>query len=58
MTFTLGTPQIIYLILTFLGLVLSVIRHETPKEGTHNVWADITATAIVFGILYWGGFFG
>lgn len=51
-------PQIIYLILLFIGIGIDVQRHGEPKKpGTHNFWGDIIIAALGFGLLYWGGFF-
>ena len=50
-------PQIIYLILTGIGMLRAANRHGKPKTGNENLWADIVATIIVLFLLFWGGFF-
>ena len=54
---TLHAPQIIYLFLVFAGFGFSCYYHDKPKTGNHNVWVDMAAAALQFGLLYWGGFF-
>lgn len=54
----LGIPQLIYLALTMLGLGIAMAQHGEPKKGTVNAFHSIIATAILIGLLYWGGFFG
>ena len=53
----IGIPQIIYLILTCIGLLDVSYRHGKPKQGNENMWGTIIGTAIVCGLLYWSGFF-
>jgi amino acid transporter len=49
-------PQIIYLSLVFIGLLIAANQHG--KERTpHNFWITLVGTTIAFFILYWGGFF-
>jgi hypothetical protein len=49
-------PQIIYLSLVFIGLLLVANQHG--KERTpHNFWVTLTATIINLFLMYWGGFF-
>lgn len=56
MTLHVGIPQAIYLALTVLGAGRAVIRWGKPKEGSYGA-ADAIASAIILGLLYWGGFF-
>jgi hypothetical protein len=58
MTFTLGLPQIIWILLVVLMLCHDGVKHGQPKEGKENIWITLTAQIISLGILYWGGFFG
>lgn len=51
-------PQIIWIALTFGGIVLNAVKHGKPKEGTYNAFIAVVTSLIVGGILYWGGFFG
>jgi hypothetical protein len=53
----LGLPQIIYIGLTLIGLGITMVKHGQPKSGKENFWTTFVATVIVFGLLYWGGFF-
>jgi len=49
-------PQIIYLSLVFIGLLLVANQHG--KERTpHNFWNTLVATVITISLMYWGGFF-
>jgi hypothetical protein len=50
-------PQIIFLSLTFINLLLDANRHGKKREKTENIWISLIATAITTSILYWGGFF-
>jgi hypothetical protein len=49
-------PQIIYLILVFIGLLCSANKHG-KIEGNHNFWTTVASTIIVISLLYFGGFF-
>lgn len=49
-------PQIIYIILTFIGLGYSIAKHGQPRDN-HDFGVDLISTIIVLGLLYWGGFF-
>ena len=51
------TPQIIYLCLVFVGLLVASNQHGKPKEGKHSVWISLIATSITMACLYYGGFF-
>ena len=50
-------PQIIYVILTILGMGIVIAKHGSPKEGNYNFLHSLIVTAIQISILYWGGFF-
>jgi len=50
-------PQIIYLVLLAVGLLLAAYRHNEPKDGVNNFWVDFIATTLSFGLFLWGGFF-
>ena len=52
-----GIPQILYLVLTIVGLVLSGVDHGKTKNKKENFWVSLVSTTILCGILYWGGFF-
>ena len=51
------TPQIIYLVLAFAGLLSAANQHGKEKTGKHNFWSDLLTTSIVFLLLFFGGFF-
>jgi hypothetical protein len=50
-------PQLIIIALEMIGLGIDISRHgETKKESKHNAWVTLTAKVILWGILYYGGF--
>lgn len=51
-------PQIIMIVMQVLGTGVYLAKHGEPREGTYNFWTALLSDAIVFGCLYWGGFFG
>jgi hypothetical protein len=46
-----------YIGLCLLGLGVELQRHGQPKTGNHNVIVSLAAAAIVWTLLYLGGFF-
>ncbi len=58
MTLNLGWPQIIWIILTIMGLCLTAYNHGKTPKYSDNFWVCLLAKCISIGILYWGGFFG
>jgi len=48
--------QILYLILTVFGLGITLAKHGEPRDP-YNFWGTLLSTAMLLGILYWGGFF-
>lgn len=50
-------PAIIYIVLISISLLFEAHDHGKPKEGRNNFWNALIATAIVVGLLVWGGFF-
>lgn len=50
-------PQIIYIVIIIINLINAGYRHGKPKEGTNNLWIDLTSIAIAIALLTWGGFF-
>ena len=53
----LDWPQITYLVLVFIGMLLAAHEHGKPKTGNHNFWTQVTASSIGWTLLYFGGFF-
>ena len=54
----MGWPQIVWIILTAMGLGCSMVKHGEPKEGKENFWTVLIANAFVAYLLWQGGFFG
>lgn len=50
-------PQIIYMILLVINLVLIGKNHNKPKEGKYNMWTSLLALACGVLLIWWGGFF-
>lgn len=50
-------PQIIYLTLWFIGLIMISNKHGKQKTDKHNVFESLFHSLIVMSILYFGGFF-
>ena len=54
---TMHWPQIVYLLLTILGLGIAIGKHGQPREP----WSfpqTLVSTVVCLGLLYAGGFFG
>lgn len=49
-------PQIIYLSLVFVGLLIAANQHG-KERSPHNFWVTLVATLITVSLLFWGGFF-
>lgn len=50
-------PQLIILGLGMIGLGINITRHgETKKESKYNGWVNLASNAILWTILYCGGF--
>lgn len=54
----MNAPQIIWIVLTTVGLTVSLIKDGRPQTGKHNFVAHLIAAAIIALLLWWGGFFG
>ena len=50
-------PQILMIALYMLSLGIYLAKDGEPKGGTYSFWTAFVATAIIFAILIWGGFF-
>ena len=57
MTINIGIPQIIWLVMEVIGLIVEIVEHGKPREP-HNAYTFATSVVISFLLLYWGGFFG
>lgn len=57
MTINLGIPQIIWLVMAVIGLIVEIVEHGKPREP-HNAYTFAVSIVISFLLLYWGGFFG
>ena len=51
-------PQIIYICITAVGLLIEANKHGKPKDGEHSFWLTLISVIIGYSILIWGGFFG
>lgn len=51
------TPQIIYLVLLILGLLIVIVKDGQPRDP-YNFWETLSSTLLCNIILYWGGFWG
>ena len=57
MTINIGVPQLIWLFLAVIGLIIEIVNHGKPREP-HNAYTFVISMVISFLLLYWGGFFG
>ena len=53
----MNAPQILLIAWYALGLGILTAKHGQPKEGKHSFWTGLAGLMIVFGLLWWGGFF-
>ncbi|KKL54264.1 hypothetical protein LCGC14_2267100 [marine sediment metagenome] len=52
------TPQIIYIVLFFIGFGLNCHGHGKPvKYPTTDVWTWLVARGCFAALLWWGGWF-
>ena len=51
-------PQIIMIVIQAIETGMHLAKHGEPKEYPYNFWTALLSDAIVFGCLWWGGFFG
>lgn len=49
--------QIIYIVLTLIGLFFVAYKHGKQKEEKHNFWSSLLSSVIIFYVLVKGGFF-
>lgn len=52
-----GIWQIIYICLTMASLGIHIAKHGEPREDKYSMWLSMISTAIVYTLLYKGGFF-
>jgi len=57
MTIVWNWPQITFVTLTILGLLVTVRFHGEPRTGKYSVVSFFIASAIDYWLLYYGGFF-
>lgn len=57
MTFQIGWPQGIWLLIALCGLVQVAVNHGKP-QGNYNAYRSLTATLLIVALMWWGGFFG
>lgn len=50
-------PQIIYIVLTILGIGFVIQRDGKAPEGNNNMVSDIMTLGIIFSLYWSGGFF-
>ena len=50
-------PQITWLVLVAIGLLLHANKHGQPRTGEYCFWSHLVGVAISIAILYCGGFF-
>jgi len=58
MMIKLGAPQVIWLVLLLINLMINAVNHGKPKEGFDNITYSIIDACLSIGLLIWGGFFG
>lgn len=54
---TLHAPQLILIVLSAIGTGVAIAKNGEPR-GPYSFVACLVGDAIVFGLLWWGGFFG
>ena len=53
----MGIPEFLVIAWYLFGVGFVASRHGKPREIAYNGWATATVTAIMLGLLWWGGFF-
>jgi len=54
----IGWPQGIYIAIVLLGLLITAAKDGEPMEGRYNFSLRFMLSICIFGLLWWGGFFG
>ena len=57
-TMTLHAPQIAMIALMTLSTGEHLVKNGEPRDGRWSFGVAVLSDAIVYGLLYWGGFFG
>ena len=57
MSINLGIPQFIMILIFTLNLCISLMKHGETKKGNESFGLSVIGNAILFAILWWGGFF-
>lgn len=50
-------PQIIYIFLRIISLLIASNSHGKHKKGKNNFWIDFIRIIITLSLLYWADFF-
>lgn len=50
-------PQIILCVVYGVSLLSIAYMHGKEKTGKYNLLESLVCTAVIFGLLIWGGFF-
>ena len=53
----MGVPQIIIIILYAVNLGITLAKHGESTESKYNFIGTFISTALMVGLLIWGGFF-
>lgn len=56
MTFNLGTPQVIYLVLIAISVTSNAVNHGKSHEP-YNGYIALANGVVLIMLLAWGGFF-
>lgn len=51
----MSIPAVIYIVVTVITLAMWGVLHN--KHLKVNIWVKLADTALLAGLLYWGGFF-
>lgn len=55
---TFDWPQIVYVSIVALGLVLHAVRDGEPREDQYRFGVQLISSSLVLALLWAGGFFG
>lgn len=50
-------PQIVYVVLTLIGIGVAMEQHGKPRKGNYNFFITLAAAALAWFLLWKGGFF-